>query len=124
MRTPRLAALSVSPGRASSNHRRTAAVDVSGAAGSGAPSHLELRQTELESFGAVCRLPLAQRSVMTGKVTMLEGLLFDGEGHQRAGLSDETATKLLDQINDLRHDLGWLEIDLVHQHIWPATIAS
>jgi hypothetical protein len=61
---------------------------------------------------------------MGGKVAIWEGRLFDSEGQPRPGLSDEVATTLLREINDLRHDLGWLALDLGHHHIWPANIAS
>jgi hypothetical protein len=78
----------------------------------------------LASFGVPRRLPLAERTVMAGKVTILEGRLFDVDGHPRPGLSDQMATTLLGEINDLRHDLGWLALNLGHHHIWPAHVAS
>jgi hypothetical protein len=58
------------------------------------------------------------------KVAVLEGRLFDGQGHPRPGLSDHAATDLLGQINDLRRRLGWLALDLDHHHIWLASLAS
>ena len=79
-------------------------------------------RTGLESFGVTRRLPLAQRSALAGKVALLEGRLFDEEGHRRRDLSEDRAGSLLDQINDLRHHLGWLGVDLRHQHTWPAEI--
>ena len=63
-------------------------------------------------------------SVLVGKVAGLEGRLFDGEGHLRPGLTDELADTLLSEINDLRHDLGWLSLDLHHHQVWPAPLAS
>jgi hypothetical protein len=78
----------------------------------------------LASFGVPRRLPLAERTVKAGKVAILEGRLFDIEGHSRPGLSDQVAATLLRDINDLRHALGWLALDLGHHHIWPAHIAS
>ncbi len=81
-------------------------------------------RTEVESHGLGLRLPLAQRSVLVGKVANLEGRLFDGEGHLRQGLSHELADSLLSEINDLRHDLGWLSLDLHHHQVWPAHLAS
>jgi hypothetical protein len=81
-------------------------------------------RTGLESFGVPNRLPLSQRSALTAKVALLEGRLFDGEGHRRHHLSDEQAGTLLSEINDLRHDLGWLGVDMRYQHTWPADIAS
>jgi hypothetical protein len=61
---------------------------------------------------------------MANKVALLEGGLFDDEGHLRPGLSDEVATRRLGKINDLRGDLGWLRLDLHHHYVWPADIAS
>jgi hypothetical protein len=81
-------------------------------------------ETELESFGVARRLPLAQRSVTAGKVAILEGRLFDRKGDPRPGLSDQAATALLGEINDLRHQLGWLALHLDHHHTWPAHLAS
>jgi hypothetical protein len=81
-------------------------------------------ETEFESFGVARRLPLAQRSLTAGKLAILEGRLFDLEGHPRPGLSDQAATTLLGEINDLRHHLGWLALDLDHHAIWPAHPAS
>ena len=83
-----------------------------------------VRPTELESYGIPRRLPLAQRSGMARKVELLEGRLFNDEGHLRLGLSDEVATARLGKINDLRRDLGWLWLDLHHDYVWPADIAS
>jgi hypothetical protein len=78
----------------------------------------------LQSFGVRRRLPLAQRSAVAGKVAILEGRLFDRDGHRRPALSDEAAVNLLGEINDLRHNLGWLALDLAHHHMWPANVAS
>ena len=80
--------------------------------------------TELESYGIPRRLPLAQRSGMANQVALLEGRLFDDQGRLRPGLSDEVATTRLGKINDLRRDLGWLKLDLHHDYIWPADMAS
>ena len=88
------------------------------------PGAAPLVETELESFGVARRLPLAQRSLTVGKVAVLEGRLFDRQGHPRSRLSDHAATTLLGQINDLRRQLGWLALDLDHHHIWPAPLAS
>jgi hypothetical protein len=81
------------------------------------------KRTEVESYGMPRRLPLAQRSLMARKVAVLEGRLFDDEGHLRQGLSDEVSTRLI-EINALRRDLGWLSLDLHHDYVWPADIAS
>lgn len=77
-----------------------------------------------ESYGMPRRLPLAQRTSLAGKVALLEGRLFDVDGHLRPGLSHELASTRLAEINDLRHDLGWLSVDLHHDYVWPADLAS
>jgi hypothetical protein len=81
-------------------------------------------RTQAESYGLPPRLPLAQRSVMAERVAFLETLLFDGDCHLRRGLDDERAARLLSQINNVRHDLGWLTIDRHHHPEWPEHIAS
>jgi hypothetical protein len=112
-------ALPAAPETTSSNQNRSAAAD-----GPDEAASSRISRIELESFGAARRLPLARRSLMAAKVAMLEERLFDREGQQQPGLSGEGAIRLLGQINDLRHDLGWLRLDLGHHHIWPADIAS
>ena len=87
-------------------------------------SDLAKSQAGEESYGVPRRLPLAQRSAMAGKVTALEGRLFDHDGHVRRGLDAEMVDGLLTQINELRHDLGWLWLDRHHQPIWPQHIAT
>jgi hypothetical protein len=82
------------------------------------------RPTGLEISDACPRLPLAQRSAMAGKVAILESRLFDTEDHPRKSLNEEVVGMLLDEINDLRHALGWLTVDLHHDHVWPADRAS
>jgi hypothetical protein len=72
-----------------------------------------------QSYGMPRRLPLAQRSVMAGKVSSLEGHLFDHDGHVRRGLDAELVDSLLFQINELRHNLGWLSLDRHHHPRWP-----
>jgi hypothetical protein len=79
---------------------------------------------ELEHYGLARRLPLAQRSAMVQKVAWLEDRLFDDDGHRRQRLTEEVAGVLLNEINNLRHDLGWLLLDQHHDRIWPTDIAS
>jgi hypothetical protein len=83
------------------------------------PAKSSPSRTGSDSYGLPPRLPLAQRSVLAGKVAQLEGRLFDEEGRRRHHLSEETASAVLAEINDLRHDLGWLSVDLHHRHLWP-----
>src|SRR5262249_44770778 len=68
----------------------------------------------LENYGLSRRPALAQRSLMAGQVARLEGRLFDEAGQLRPGLSGQAAGVLLSEINDLRHGLGWLGLDLQH----------
>jgi hypothetical protein len=81
-------------------------------------------RSELASFGVPRRLPLPERTIKAEKVAILEGRLFDIDDHSRPRLSDQVATTLLAEINQLRHDLGWLGLDLGHHHVWPAHLAS
>jgi hypothetical protein len=82
------------------------------------------RRTELAGYGMPRRLLLAQRSRLARKVAVLEGRLFDHEGHVHQGLSEEVATTRLNEINDLRRNLGWLSVDRHHDYVWPTDIAS
>jgi hypothetical protein len=101
------------------NQIRLAAPDSSQLATDGAAT-----RNDFESYGMPRRLPLAQRSSMARKVALLEGRLFDDQGHLRQGLSDQVASTRLGEINDLRHDLGWLSVDAHHDYVWPADLAS
>ena len=78
----------------------------------------------LESYGLPRRLPLAQRVVISRRVTVLEGRLFDDDDHLRRNLDGELIDTLLGEINELRHDLGWLRLDRHHHQVWPQEIAS
>jgi hypothetical protein len=49
----------------------------------------------------------------------LEHELFDGDGHVRRRVSREHATAIVDELNQLRATLGWLEIDLEGHWRWP-----
>jgi hypothetical protein len=112
-------AMSAGPDTTSLNQSGTAAAHFSAHSRSSTTS-----RCELASFGVPRRLPLPERTVKAGNVTILEGRLFDIDGHPRPGLSDQVATALLAEINNLRHDLGWLALDLSHHHIWPSHLAS
>jgi hypothetical protein len=61
---------------------------------------------------------------MASKLATLEESLFDTEDRLRPGLSDELMGALLSEINDLRHHLGWLGLDLGHHHVWPTDTTS
>ena len=53
------------------------------------------------------------------RVNYLERLLFDGDGSLRRHTSAERAEELLWAINDLRRQVGWLQLDMQHHHCWP-----
>lgn len=56
-------------------------------------------------------LDARQKVAAIAKVRCLEHNLFDG-GRIRRGLGQKAVADLLDEINDLRCALGWLELDL------------
>jgi len=53
------------------------------------------------------------------RVQLLEHETFDDGGHLRNGIDPAAAELTLEQINELRHVLGWLEIDLHGRWRWP-----
>jgi hypothetical protein len=65
-------------------------------------------------------LPPAEKTAAITKVRYLERDLFDDSGHIRRGISRTTAEEMVVLINDLRHALGWLEIDIDGHWRWPA----
>jgi hypothetical protein len=58
------------------------------------------------------------------QVNDLEGLLFDGEGHVRRHSNPERANELLGAINKLRHELGWLRLDMAHHQCWSEDVPA
>jgi hypothetical protein len=65
-------------------------------------------------------LPPAEKTAAITKVRYLEQELFDDSGHIRRGITRTTAEEMVVLINDLRHALGWLEIDIDGHWRWPA----
>ncbi len=65
-------------------------------------------------------LPPAEKTAAITKVRYLERELFDESGHIRRGIKRAAAEKKVALINDLRHALGWLEIDIDGHWRWPA----
>lgn len=61
----------------------------------------------------------ADKTAAIHKVKLLEDRLFDNEGHLDQGIPKERACQLLNEINALRHNLGWLNLDLEHHLVWP-----
>jgi hypothetical protein len=62
----------------------------------------------------------AEKTTAITKVRYLERELFDDSGHIRRGISRSAAEEMVVLINDLRHALGWLEIDIDGHWRWPA----
>jgi hypothetical protein len=110
-------ALTTAIGEPASKEKQRVSAELSGQANGGSAS-----STELAGHGLARRPPLAQRSLLARKVTHLEGRLFDEDGRLRRDLGDEVAGDLLGEINDLRHHLGWLKVDLRHHHTWPTDV--
>jgi len=73
------------------------------------------------SYSAVpMALKPSDKTAAVTQVRYLERELFDDAGHLRRGISRVKAEQLVVRINDLRHALGWLEIDPSGQWRWPA----
>jgi hypothetical protein len=73
------------------------------------------------SYSAVpVALAPSDKTAAVTQVRCLERELFDDAGHLRRGISALKAEQMVARINDLRHALGWLEIDPSGQWRWPA----
>jgi hypothetical protein len=65
-----------------------------------------------------------EKTAAVAKVRYLEQDLFDQDGHIRRGVTRTAAEETVALINDLRHRLGWLQIDLEGRWRWPERAAS
>ena len=65
-------------------------------------------------------LPPAEKTAAITRVRYLERELFDDSGHIRRRITRATAEEMVVLINDLRHALGWLEIDIDGHWRWPS----
>jgi hypothetical protein len=110
-------AITIATGEPAPNLREMVSAELSRQASGGFAS-----TTASAGYGLARRLPLAQRSILASKVARLEGRLFDEDGRLRQDLGDEVAGTLLGEINELRHDLGWLSVDRRHHHMWPTDL--
>jgi hypothetical protein len=73
------------------------------------------------SYSAVpVALAPSEKTAAVTRVRYLESELFDESGHPRRGIGRVKAEQLVARINDLRHALGWLEIEPSGQWRWPA----
>jgi hypothetical protein len=65
-------------------------------------------------------IPPAEKTSAITRVRYLEQELLDGDGHVRRRTDRAKAEETVAQINELRHALGWLEIDLEGRWRWPS----
>ena len=65
-------------------------------------------------------IPPAEKTSAITRVRYLEQELLDGDGHVRRRTERAKAEETVAQINELRHTLGWLEIDLEGRWRWPS----
>ena len=73
------------------------------------------------SYSAVpVALAPSEKTAAVTRVRHLESELFDESGHLRRGITRVKAEQVVARINDLRHALGWLEIEPSGQWRWPA----
>jgi hypothetical protein len=85
----------------------TATKDVAAAMTSTTAVHARMTPSRPDTIAAITR------------VSYLERLLFDGDGSLRRQISAERADELLWAINDLRRQVGWLQLDMQHHHCRP-----
>jgi hypothetical protein len=77
------------------------------------------------SYSAVpVALAPSEKTAAVTRLRYLEGQLLDESGHPRRGIGRVTAEQLVARVNDLRHALGWLEIEPSGQWRWPACTAQ
>lgn len=65
-------------------------------------------------------MPPAEKTSAITRVRYLEQELFDDGGHVRRRTNPAKAEATVALINELRHALGWLEIDLDGRWRWPS----
>lgn len=64
------------------------------------------------------------KAALISRVETLQTRLFDSEHHVRREITTPQATELLEQINVVRRELGWLGIDDHQQYLWPNDIPT
>jgi hypothetical protein len=69
-------------------------------------------------------LPAADKTAVVTKVRYLECELFDENGDIRRRVTPARAKEIVALINDLRHALGWLEIDSDGRWRWPGCVGA
>jgi hypothetical protein len=65
------------------------------------------------------RLTNQEKTAAVARVRWLEQQLFDGDGQVRRRVSRAQAQTIVDELNELRATLGWLEVDLAGRWRWP-----
>ena len=71
------------------------------------------------SFSSANAIPPAEKAEAIALVQQMEHDTFDENGHLRSGIDQATAERVVAEINQLRHRLGWLEVDLQGRWRWP-----
>lgn len=61
----------------------------------------------------------AEKTAAVTTVRCLERQLFDDDGRRRRNVKEPVVDELVGRINQLRHSLGWLEIDPDGGWRWP-----
>jgi hypothetical protein len=61
----------------------------------------------------------AEKTAAVTRVRYLERQIFDDDGYPRRNVKEPVLDEVVGQINQLRHCLGWLEIDLHGRWRWP-----
>jgi hypothetical protein len=65
------------------------------------------------------RLTNQQKTAAVTRVRWLEQQLFDADGQVRRRVSRDQGQTIVDELNELRATLGWLEVDLAGRWRWP-----
>jgi hypothetical protein len=65
------------------------------------------------------RLTNQEKTAAVTRVRWLEHQLFDADGQVRRRVRREQAQAIVDELNQLRATLGWLEVDLAGRWRWP-----
>jgi hypothetical protein len=72
----------------------------------------------IESLCHPSRLSKQEKTAAVARVRWLEHELLE-DGHVRRRVTQETAQAIVNELNELRGALGWLEIDLEGRWRWP-----
>jgi hypothetical protein len=84
----------------------------------GLPASTSAPARSAERICHLARLSGPAKTAAVTKVLCLEHELFE-DGHVRAGITHKSAVAVVDELNQLRATLGWLEVDLDGRWRWP-----